>query len=325
MQARVLARTGLAFQMSAFYRSPTISGLVAGAARDDIARAVADAAAPVAPDVGTHREAGAKSIRNVILTGASGFFGIHLLSELTRQVDRVFCLQRCDTARAGHARLEREARTAGLAIDFTHMEVVQADLTLPQAGLSDADWHRLAGEGDAVWHCGAHVHHLLGYSSLKAANVDSTENLLRLAVTTRRKPFCFVSTMSVPLMLEGVASAEEQVGTERPASDNGYLLGKWVSEQRVAAYARAAGLPVTIARIGNVTGHSKSGYSNYRNNHFWLFNQSCVQFGAYPDNGQMIEMTPVDVLARALGALALHPRAGLHVANLQNPARIGQR
>ncbi|WP_309913205.1 SDR family oxidoreductase [Caballeronia sp. LZ033] len=139
MQARVLARTGLAFQMSAFYRSPTISGLVAGAARDDIARAVADAAAPVAPDVGTHREAGAKSIRNVIVTGASGFVGIHLLSELTRQLDRVFCLQRCDTARAGHARLEREARTAGLAIDFTHMEVVQADLTLPQAGLSDAD------------------------------------------------------------------------------------------------------------------------------------------------------------------------------------------
>ncbi|WP_309913209.1 SDR family oxidoreductase [Caballeronia sp. LZ033] len=82
---------------------------------------------------------------------------------------------------------------------------------------------------------------------------------------------------------------------------------------------------MTIARIGNVTGHSKSGYSNYRNDHFWLFNQSCVQFGAYPDNGQTIEMTPVDVLARALGALALHPRAGLHVANLQNPARIGQR
>jgi amino acid adenylation domain-containing protein/thioester reductase-like protein len=327
MHARVRAETGLDFAMPAFYRAPDISTLAAGGDQDDIARAVADAAAPLAvmgdalpawrmPDAGA---------QSVVLTGASGFVGIHLVDELVRRVSKIFCLQRCDTPAAGLARLEREASAADLTIDFSRVEVLSADLAQPHLGLADDVWKRLAEQSDVILHCGAHVHHLHGYGSLKAANVDSTEALLELSLSVRKKPLCFVSTLSVPMMLDGAQRVEERIGAEPPTSDNGYLLGKWVSEQRVAAYAKAFDLPATVMRVGNVTGHSRHGYSNYRNNHFWLFAQGCVQLGAYPSNGQTIEMTPVDVLARAICALALHPREGLHVANLQNPSSLGQR
>ncbi|WP_277189292.1 non-ribosomal peptide synthetase [Caballeronia sp. BR00000012568055] len=327
MHAQVRAETGFDFPMAAFYRAPTIAALMAGVARDDIACAVADASAalPRMDVVPAWRGDGANPVRKIVLTGASGFIGIHLLYELCRRVETVFCLQRCDDPASGRARLLGEARAAGLTIDFSRVQVICADLARPALGLADADWQRLAQEADAILHCGAHVHHLHGYASLKDANVGSTEALLRLALSVRRKPLCFVSTLSVPMMLDGVSRVEERIGNERPLSDNGYLLGKWVSEQRVAAYSRAFDLPVTVMRVGNVTGNSRTGYSNYAHNHFWLFNQGCLQMEAYPLTGQAIEMTPVDVLASAMCALALHPRDGLQVANLQNPVSIGQR
>jgi len=327
MHARVRAETGLDFAMPAFYRAPTIASLASREDEDDIARAVADAAlplAPVDPALAAWRETGAARIRNVILTGASGFIGIHLLAELSHLADTVFCLQRCDDPAAGLARLVDEARVAGLAIDFSRVRVLSADLAKPRLGLSDADWNHLAVHADAILHGGAHVHHLHGYGSVKAANVGGTEALLQLALSVRMKPLCFLSTMSVPMMLEGATRVEERIASGRPQSDSGYLLGKWVSEQRVLAYSRAHGLPATVVRVGNVTGHAETGYSNYRHNHFWLFNQGCIQLGAYPATGQTVEMTPVDLLARALCALVLNPRDGLHVANLQNPECMSQ-
>ncbi|MDR5770279.1 MULTISPECIES: non-ribosomal peptide synthetase [unclassified Caballeronia] len=327
MHARVRAETGIDFAIPAFYRAPTIAALANGDGYDDIARAVADAALPLAaPDVALppwHEKNGAR-IGSVVLTGASGFIGIHLLAELSRRTDTIFCLQRCADPAAGLARLVDEARAAGLAIDFSRVQVLCADLGRPRLGLSDADWQQLAERADAILHCGALVHHLHGYGSLKAANVGGTEALLQLALSVRMKPLCFLSTMSVPMMQQGATRVEERIDGARPQSDNGYLLGKWVGEQRVLAYSRAYGLPATVVRVGNVTGHGESGYSNYRHNHFWLFNQGCIQMGAYPATGQPVEMTPVDLLARAVCALALHPRDGLHVANLQNPERIEQ-
>ncbi len=120
-------------------------------------------------------------------------------------MQQVFSLQRSASAeegREGRARLADEARAACLKIDLTR-EVLCADLAQPRLGLADADWQRLAETGDVILHCGAFVHHLHGYGSLKAANVGSTEALLELSLSVRRKPMCFISTLSVPMMLEG--------------------------------------------------------------------------------------------------------------------------
>ncbi|MFM0281806.1 amino acid adenylation domain-containing protein [Paraburkholderia sediminicola] len=328
MQAQLRDALGIQFPMAAFYRSPTIATLADGGHEDMIERAIADASQPfvveqAAPAFSDSVEAA--PIRTMLLTGASGFLGIYLLYALTGRLDKVICLQRCPSAAAGRAVLQDKAREAGLAIDFSRVDVIPADLAAPQLGLDTPRWRQLAGEVDAILHCGAFVHHLHSYEAMKGANVGGTEALLRLALTQRQKPFCFISTLSVGEMLAGARRIDERVNDARPMLDNGYLLTKWVGEQRVAECARRFGLPAVIARPGNITGDSRTGFSNFAHNHFWLFNKGCLQLGAYPETAREVEMMPVDLLASAVTAVALYPRPGVRVANLNNPIALTQR
>ncbi|MBM3273636.1 MAG: SDR family oxidoreductase [Candidatus Sericytochromatia bacterium] len=109
-----------------------------------------------------------------------------------------------------------------------------------------------------------------------------------------------------------------------PPVDNGYILTKWAAERLVARVAEHYGIPAIIARPGNITGSTRTGYTNYASNHFWLFNKGCLQLGHFPDVPAVVEMMPVDILARAIAALSLTATDGLFVANLANPARISQ-
>ncbi|MEZ0604682.1 amino acid adenylation domain-containing protein [Paraburkholderia sp. IW21] len=327
MQAQLRETLGIEFTMAAFYRSPTVATLAGGRDEDMIERAQADAAEPFAIEHAAPAFAdGAEAapIRTMVLTGASGFLGIYLLHALCGRLDKVVCLQRCSSAAEGRAILQGKAREAALAIDFSRVDVIPADLAAPQLGLDAARWLQLAAEVDAILHCGAFVHHLHSYEEMKGANVGGTEALLRLALTQRQKPFCFISTLSVGGMLADAVRIDEHIDDARPLLDNGYLLTKWVGEQRVAECARRFGLPAVIARPGNITGDSRTGFSNFAHNHFWLFNKGCLQLGAYPRMAQEVEMMPVDLLAGAVSAVALHPRAGLRVANLNNPIALSQ-
>jgi amino acid adenylation domain-containing protein/thioester reductase-like protein len=328
MQSNVQKTLGLDFPMAAFYRSPTIATLAAGQHENMIEFAMADMETPLRIDTPAARLAPHSlpvPVRSVLLTGATGFLGIYLLHELGRHVGKVYCLQRADSAAAGETSLRRKALEANLTIDFARVEVIPGDLAALDLGLDPVQWDRLASDVDAILHCGAFVHHLHSYAEMKRANVGGTEALLRLAMTYRQKPLCFISTMSVPAIQEGVTQIEERVRTARPQMDNGYLLTKWAGEQRAAECARRFGLPVIIARPGNITGDSRTGYSNYAHNHFWLYNKGCIELGAYPETPQDVEMMPVDLLARAVVALTLHHRDGLRVANLSNPKTLSQR
>lgn len=325
MQAEVRKRLGLEFAMGEFYGAPTIEALAAGHKISHIQQAIADAQAGIAIAHHAPRLMELTRPRSVLLTGATGFLGIFLLAELTRQVETVECLLRCRDEAAGLETLRKQLETAELTADLARVRIIPGDLALPGLGLTVAIRQRLTTEVDAILHCGAFVHHLHNYAMMKAANVDSTLTLLELALTGQQKPFCFVSTLSVASALDGVTCAAEAILPNPPVVDSGYLLTKWVGEQLVAQCAARYGLPAVIARPGNITGDSTTGFSNYAHNHFWLFNQGCLQLGAFPEMADPVEMTPVDVLARAIAALTLAPRPELLVANLSNPQTLSQR
>ena len=317
-------RVDLVISTAGLYASPTIAALASQGQENPIDLAVGAATCglalttPVAPKVGRHEKP------TVLLTGAAGFLGTYLLADLQRQGAQVVCLLRATDPGAAETMLRQRCEAAGLAIDFEAIEIVLGDLAMPTLGLDPSTWARLADGIDVIVHCGAWVHHRYSYSTLRAVNVGSTEDLLRLALAgARRSRFCFVSTESAAEGLHGLERVIEDISDpvlHPPLNDVGYTLSKWVGEHLVQQAYQRHGLDGVIARPGNITGDSHTGYSNYASNHFWLFVKSCLQLQAVPNLSTPLEMTPVDALSTAIVALALDQSTNLTVTNLGNPA-----
>lgn len=82
--------------------------------------------------------------------------------------------------------------------------------------------------------------------------------------------------------------------------------------------ARGAGLPVTIYRLGRVTGDSVNGAGSI-NDFAFLFIKGCIEVARVPDPAPFeIDLIPADYCARALVELSRLPQcigAVYHLAN----------
>ncbi|MGH3874561.1 MAG: amino acid adenylation domain-containing protein [Pseudonocardiaceae bacterium] len=228
---------------------------------------------------------------NVLLTGATGFFGAFLLrAALARHPGVVHCLVRASNTRQAWDRLGANLEHYGLsegAFSWDRIRVVVGDLGRPLLGLADNEHECLADEIDLIIHSGANVDALHSYETLEAANVNGTRELLSLAATTWRKPLLFVSTSS----LTGYHPAAS-------SDRSGYLESKWRAEQ-VVAEARAHGIPATIYRIPRLTGDSETGRGNDRD--ILMRTIRCIlELGTAPDDELSEDWIPVDDAAQLL-------------------------
>ncbi|MDO8186950.1 amino acid adenylation domain-containing protein [Conexibacter sp. JD483] len=289
------------------YHAPTIARLleaIDGAA----AGAEIDWAAEIEPRLGgveavprTPRSGG----RTVLLTGASGFVGPHLLAELaaaTRAEDgRVVALVRAPSAAAGAERLQRAllAERRDLSADWERIEVLPGDLAQERFGLDEAAFAALAGRLDAIVHNGALVHHLYDYERLRGPNVEGTRTALRLAKLAGGIPLRFVSSISTALGADAAAGLAERADVATtPPPGGGYAETKWVAERMVLA-AAAQGVPVEVVRLPRAMAAEHSGATSTHDAAIRLI-RGCIELGAYPRWSGWEPWAPVDDLAAAL-------------------------
>lgn len=201
--------------------------------------------------------------RAILMTGGSGFFGPFLLSSLLQRTPcAVEVLVRAADPIHGKARLEESLRRADLwtsEIDAefqTRVSVVCGDLGLPQLGVSDKDWRRLESGVDAIVHNGARVNYVLSYAALRATNVESTRELLRLAATRRNKQFHLISSTFVHGWSARPVAAEHDYNEDLEELDFGYSQSKCVAEHLVLD-AHRQGMPVRIYRPTLISASSR--------------------------------------------------------------------
>jgi thioester reductase-like protein len=135
----------------------------------------------------------------VLVTGATGFLGAHLVHTLmTETAVDVCCLVRAGDGESA-SRVHRNLQRYGLwsASFANRIDVVNADLAVPRLGLSSCEYARLAEDVDAIYHAGADVDWVRPYRALRDVNVIGTRELLRLACEARPAAFHFVSSLSV--------------------------------------------------------------------------------------------------------------------------------
>ena len=159
-------------------------------------------------------------VRTVLLTGATGFLGRYLVLEWLERMELVdgtlICLVRAKSDEDARRRLDKTFDSGDpellrhfqeLAAD--HLEVVAGDKGEANLGLDQQTWQRLADTVDLIVDPAALVNAVLPYSELFGPNVVGTAELIRIALTTKLKPYSYVSTADVRNQIDPSAFTED--------------------------------------------------------------------------------------------------------------------
>src|SRR4051794_9907231 len=217
------------------------------------------AAAPSLPGPSTE-------VRTVLLTGATGFLGRYLALEWLERMDlvdgKLICLVRAKDDAAARERLDKtfdsgdpELLRHYRELAAEHLEVIAGDKGEADLGLDPQTWQRLADTVDLIVDPAALVNHVLPYSQLFGPNALGTAELIRIALTTKQKPFVYVSTIGVGMGIEPGTFTEDadirEISETRKVDDgyaNGYSNSKWAGEVLLREAHDLCGLPVSVFR-----------------------------------------------------------------------------
>ena len=212
----------------------------------------------------------AAKVRTVLLTGATGFLGRYLALEWLERMDlldgKVIALVRAKSDEEARARLDKTFGVGSphgdpklvshyqeLAAD--HLEVIAGDKGEANLGLDPQTWQRLADTVDLIVDPAALVNHVLPYSELFGPNALGTAELIRIALTTKLKPYTYVSTIGVGDQIKPAEFVEDadirQISATREINDNyanGYGNSKWAGEVLLREAHDLCGLPVAVFR-----------------------------------------------------------------------------
>ncbi|RJG17684.1 non-ribosomal peptide synthetase [Paenibacillus thiaminolyticus] len=274
----------------------------------------------------------------VLLTGATGFLGIHLLDDMLEQTESVICcLVRGSDQAAAEARLLE-------AVGYYHPDkfsryvaalgerilVINGDITRERMGLTPSQYAKLEHGIDQIVHAAAMTKHFGDYREFEQFNIGGTETVLRLAAAGKR--LHYISTMSVS---GNVAQGEGEVlfreadyfvGQE--FTNNVYVKSKFLAEGLVLDAIREERVDASVYRVGMITGRQADGLvqSNLADNAFTNTLETIFRLGAVSEDihKEQSDFSPVDMCSAAIMALmqSSSEQPGIPVYHIYNPHKI---
>ena len=250
-----------------------------------------------------------KPLGDVILTGATGFLGIHVLAAfLAKTEGRIYCLMRKNRSKT------LEARLMSLMVYYfgeTHSELFGNRIFCIEGDITDRE-SLLALDGikaDMIINCAACVKHFIKDDLLDRINYHGVENLIEVCLKNDMK-LVHVSTLSV-----GGSMPADQAGVLYENMlymgqyvDNDYVRTKFLAERAILSARVERNLNAVILRAGNLMGRYTDGefQINFSTNAFMRSLGAYKHLGAYPITSlaQQVEFSPIDATADAVLALA---------------------
>lgn len=248
-----------------------------------------------------------REYKTALLTGATGFLGIHILKELLQSGLKVYCLVR--STKKLYAQLEYYFGS----FDCKNMIPVSGNIEAHRLGLSREEYNSLANEVDVVYHVAANVHHAGDYSELERTNVEGTKHVINFclnanAVLQHTSTVSLHGAATVRQTYKNAVFDEHVLNIGQYYCDNVYIHSKYRAEEAVIS-ARQRGLKSNIYRIGNLTWRSRDGkfQSNASDNGFLSRIHAMLKLGIYHENMDKypMDLTPVDECAQAYVKLSL--------------------
>ncbi len=254
-----------------------------------------------------------QQLGHVLLTGATGYLGIHVLRELIdSDAATITCLVR------GKDQPSAEHRLKNLMFYYfeksfkelfgTRLFVVNGDVT--QEIKVD---HPI----DTVFNCAANVKHFSKGTDIEDVNIGGAQRCVDFCIKNGAR-LVHISTTSVGEIWV-IHNEGEQVPmlTENKLwfgqfLDNRYISSKFLAERAVLDAVAHHGLNAKVMRVGNLAPRSYDGefQANFNSNSYMgrlkVFHVlGCCPYDSYDE---LTEMSPIDQTAKAVVALAATPK-----------------
>ena len=250
--------------------------------------------------------------RNILLTGATGFLGIHVLKELLESTGpdtTIWCLLRGKGVLTPERRL-KEMLFYYFDKDYSRLfgkriRTAEGDITRPESleGLDGIDM---------VFNCAANVKHFSKGTDIEDINYGGVKNLVAFC-ESRGAYLVQVSTESVGGLTPGTVPGyiTEQMLFFGQLTDNQYVHSKFLAERHILEHVAQGRLKAKIMRAGNLSPRARDGefQMNMNANASMGRLKAFKMLGSCPYEvleGQM-EFTPIDQAAKAMVMLAGTP------------------
>ena len=266
----------------------------------------------------TFLEGERQSLGNVLLTGATGYLGIHLLRELIdSDAATITCMVRGKSQEAAEHRLKN--------LLFYYFENSFADLFGKRLFVLCSDvtsdfWNAIP-EGfptiDTVFNSAANVKHFSKGTDIEDVNIGGARRCMEFCLRTGAR-LVHISTTSVGEIWidrgdgRPVPELDERKLWFGQFLDNRYIHSKFLAERLILEAVAHHGLSAKVMRVGNLAPRSSDGefQANFNSNSYMgrlkvFHTLGCCPFDSYDEP---TEMSPIDETAKAVVLLASTPK-----------------
>ncbi len=270
--------------------------------------------------------------KNILLLGATGYLGIHILHELLNTSSaNITCIIRAKKDISSLTRISDLYKfyfNESLSTD--RVTIVDSNITSKFFGLSENDFNIMSTKIDLAINAAANVKYYGNYDDFKKINFDVVQNLIDFCLLGNIKLF-HISTMGVSgnFLVNHSKNYndfdENNFYIGQNYFENVYIQTKFEAEQLLYLNSEK-GLHSSIIRVGNLTGRYCDGVfqENIDDNAFYNILRIILKYKIIPSTmtNSMLEFTPVDFCAKAVCKLITYIQDSNYVFHIYNDSYI---
>ena len=268
-------------------------------------------------NVDEFRSGESRQLGNVLITGATGYMGAHLLAQyLKEEKGKAYCMLRKGKFESAKDRLKN---IMYYYFDNRYEQDIDQRVEVFEGDVTNYSFFEKFEKEDinTVFNCAANVKHFSNGTDIEDINVGGAVNCAKLCEKIGARLVHF-STISVAgtAMEDTVLTKnalDEQTLYFGQGLDNKYISSKLMGERMVLEAVAEKGLDAKIIRVGTLAARESDGefQINFLTNNFMGRLRSYSMLGCFPYS--MIEnqvcMGPIDTSCEAFLKLARTPKA----------------